>query len=70
MSHEVSHLFGLRHCVYYECTMNGANGPFEAERPRYGFCPICLYKLKANIKFDTRERYQALLKACEELGCE
>jgi archaemetzincin len=23
MVHELSHLFGLAHCIYYECTMNG-----------------------------------------------
>ena len=23
MVHEITHLFGLRHCIYYECLMNG-----------------------------------------------
>jgi len=23
--HEIGHMFGLKHCVYYECLMNGSN---------------------------------------------
>jgi len=23
MLHEIGHMFGLKHCVYYECLMNG-----------------------------------------------
>ena len=23
MAHEVGHMFGMRHCIYYECLMNG-----------------------------------------------
>lgn len=26
MVHEIGHMFGLKHCIYYECTMNGGNG--------------------------------------------
>jgi archaemetzincin len=27
MVHELGHLFGLPHCTFYECTMNGVNCP-------------------------------------------
>ena len=23
MTHEICHMFGLRHCIYFECLMNG-----------------------------------------------
>lgn len=23
MAHEISHMFGLRHCIYFKCLMNG-----------------------------------------------
>ena len=69
MVHEIAHMFGLKHCIYYECTMNGSNGLFETNRrPNAGMCPMCLYKLKANIKFDTRERYEKLLEASKACG--
>ena len=46
MAHEIAHMFGLKHCTYYECMMNGSNGPFEGVRqPNATLCPICLTKL-------------------------
>jgi len=29
MCHEIGHQFGLQHCIYYECLMNGVNGADE-----------------------------------------
>jgi len=29
MTHEIGHMFGLRHCIYYECLMNGLNSAEE-----------------------------------------
>jgi len=29
MVHEICHMFGLRHCIYYECLMNGVNSADE-----------------------------------------
>ena len=26
MAHEIGHMFGVTHCVYYRCLMNGFNG--------------------------------------------
>lgn len=25
MTHEIGHMFGIRHCIHYECGMNGCN---------------------------------------------
>jgi archaemetzincin len=25
MTHEIGHMFGIRHCIHYECGMNGSN---------------------------------------------
>lgn len=66
MCHEIGHQFGLRHCIYYECLMNGIN---SAEEQRNGgiriLCSVCNKKLKQNLKFDTAGRYKKLIDACD-----
>ena len=71
MVHEIGHMFGLKHCIYYECTMNGTNGSFESGRVKNKtLCPICLAKLKLNCKFDCRERFLKLIDVSRALGME
>ena len=69
MAHEIGHQFGLRHCVYYECLMNGIN---SASEQRDGgirlLCPVCQRKLQQNLKFDATERFVRLAEVCETLG--
>lgn len=67
MVHEITHMFGLKHCIYFECTMNGTNGPGDS--PKKGkvrsLCPVCLVKLKLNVKFDSRARFEKLAEVCQ-----
>ena len=71
MCHELAHMFGLKHCIYYECMMNGSNGPFEGvRRPNVTMCPVCLTKLQMNIKFDAKARFERLIEVSLELGFE
>ncbi|CAI2372893.1 unnamed protein product [Moneuplotes crassus] len=63
MVHEIGHMFGMGHCVYYECAMNGSMSAEEADKQPMQLCPICLRKLWHNIGFDPLERYQALVEA-------
>ena len=69
LCHEIGHQFGLRHCIYYECLMNGI---MSAEEQRQGgiriLCPVCTKKLKENLKFDTGARFERLAEVCDELG--
>ena len=66
--HEIALMFGLKRCIYYECTMNGSNGPLELRHPDRTLCPVCLCKLKLNLKFDLRERTEHMIEACNALG--
>lgn len=69
MAHEITHMFGMKHCIYYECLMNGTMSAEESSRkPTSILCPVCLKKLKCNIKFDTKDRFQRLLDAAQKLG--
>lgn len=47
MAHEVMHMFGLDHCVYFSCCMNGSVSPDgQDDRDPMWLCPIDLRKLQ------------------------
>ena len=68
MVHEIGHMFGLKHCIYYECTMNGSNSYQESCRSVRFLCPVCLRKLQEAINFDSVARFVALRKVCSDFG--
>ena len=43
--HELGHIFGLTHCSFYECLMNGSNLVEEADKKPFILCPVCLRKI-------------------------
>jgi archaemetzincin len=68
--HEIAHGFGLSHCIYYRCILNGTINLKETdERPMY-LCPVCLHKMHVAIKLDFVKHYQRLLEFCEKAGFE
>jgi len=60
LAHETGHMFGLAHCTYFNCLMNGSNHLVEADRRPLHLCPVCLRKLQWSIGFDLLKRYSAL----------
>jgi len=60
LTHETGHIFGLRHCVYYQCNMNGSHTLSQSDHSPLRLCPVCLRKLQIAIGFDVRVRYEAL----------
>jgi archaemetzincin len=68
--HEIGHLFGLKHCIYYICLMNGANNEKEMDRQTLYLCPVCLRKLYSTLQFDVRRMYEAFVNLCEKYGLE
>jgi archaemetzincin len=60
LGHETSHMFGLAHCTFFNCLMNGSNHLGESDRRPLHLCPVCLRKLQWSIGFDVLERYRAL----------
>lgn len=66
MVHETGHMFGILHCVYYQCLMNGSNGPHDSAGRTSFLCPICLRKLffalsEVPEKATPVQRYQNML---------
>ncbi|XP_013394167.1 archaemetzincin-2 [Lingula anatina] len=68
MCHEIGHMFGLRHCIYFKCIMNGSNHLMEFDRKLLFLCPVCLRKLHHSLAFDIVERYKNMLVFCEKYG--
>jgi archaemetzincin len=60
--HETTHMFGLRHCIYFRCVLNGSNHLQESDSRPLHLCPVCLRKLHHSIAFDVVRRYQDLQK--------
>jgi archaemetzincin len=68
MAHEIGHIFGLHHCIYWSCLMNGSNHLKESDESPMHLCPICLRKLQHSCKFDPVQRYSLLQKIFEKDG--
>ncbi|TGO19666.1 hypothetical protein BTUL_0003g01210 [Botrytis tulipae] len=64
-SHELGHCFGIAHCSYYACCMQGsASIQEDARQPPY-LCPVDLKKVVTATGADIKERYEALLGFCQ-----
>jgi archaemetzincin len=59
LAHETCHMFGLVHCTFFNCLMNGSNHLAESDRRPLHLCPVCLRKLQWSIGFDVVKRYEA-----------
>jgi len=60
LAHEICHLLGIRHCIYFACCMQGSNHLQEDDARPLALCPIDLRKLQTSLKFDAAARHRAL----------
>ena len=67
-AHEIGHMFGLPHCNYYRCLMNGSNSLRETDASPMHLCPVCLRKLHHVARLDLRGRYQRLARVLRRQG--
>jgi archaemetzincin len=59
-SHETGHILSMKHCVYYDCLMNGSAHILESDaKPPY-LCPVCLGKADWNRDFNIQNRFDTL----------
>ena len=56
-THELGHMFGLGHCIFYQCLMMGTMSMEQTDRNPVYFCPVCYRKLWKCLKFDHIKRY-------------
>jgi archaemetzincin len=81
-SHEVGHCFGIAHCTYYACNMQGCAGMKEDLRQPPYLCPVCESKVGHAVAVELRggqdkaigewvqERNEALKSFCEVRECD
>lgn len=67
-THELGHIFGFRHCVDYECLMNGSNHMDETDRKPVCLCPLDLLKVTQGMGIDEIYRFQKLADFWGEMG--
>jgi archaemetzincin len=65
-AHELGHSFSMRHCVQYECVMNGSNSLEEGDRQPCLPCVECIAKLEHATKITNLQRLQALYRFFEK----
>jgi len=70
LAHEASHLFGIEHCIWYRCLMNGSNHLAEADARPLHLCPVDLRKLQWSIGFQVTDHYTRLQDFCRKAGLE
>lgn len=68
MVHELGHIFGVKHCVFFECVINGSNHMDETDARPLHLCPVELHKLRWSIGFDPAVRYRELLELYRGAG--
>lgn len=68
--HEVAHLLGVDHCIWYSCCMNGSGHLAEDFNQSMHLCPVDLRKLQHLCGFDVVRRYQRLAEFFRTHGLE
>ncbi|KAF8967028.1 hypothetical protein BDZ97DRAFT_1656732 [Flammula alnicola] len=65
-AHELGHCFGMDHCIYYACSMQGSGTLKEdARQPPY-LCPVDLEKMVTATGANVVERYEAISEFCSK----
>ena len=66
--HEMAHMFGLKHCIFFKCVLNGSNHLEESDSRPLHLCPVCLRKLQFSIGFDVVDRFRKLILFYQRVG--
>ena len=67
-AHETGHMFGILHCIAYECGMNGSNHLVEADSQPMAFCPEDEMKVWWACRLDPLARYDRLASFADAHG--
>jgi archaemetzincin len=68
IAHEIGHMAGIEHCIYFRCLMNGSASLEEGDRRPLHLCPIDLRKLQWLFGVDLTRRYAQLQRFWRDVG--
>ena len=68
LAHEISHMFGIAHCVFFNCLMKGSNHLAESDARPLHLCPVDQRKLQHSTGFEPATRYRQLLDFSRRVG--
>jgi len=60
--HELLHLFGVDHCTWFSCLMQGAGHLQEDFTQPLNLCPVDLHKIAFELDFNIGEYYKGMLQ--------
>ena len=66
--HESGHMFGITHCIAYECGMNGSNDRAEGDLRPFWFCAEDEMKVWWAFGADPAQRYDQLIAFADAHG--
>lgn len=67
-THETGHMFSIRHCIAYQCNMQGSNSLPESDRQPTHLCPECHAKILHATGAAPIKRYERLIEFCKTHG--
>lgn len=59
-THEAGHMYGIKHCIYWKCNMNGSNHLRELDGSPNYYCPEDWSKLGYHLKWKDGSRIEQL----------
>lgn len=69
-SHEMGHMFSIKHCIEYECLMSGSNSLGESDTKPIYLCPTDLMKVSQITGLEEKYRFEMLEKFWTNTGFE
>ena len=66
--HETGHIFGIHHCIAYECVMSQRDNIMQKDLRGLHFCPSCQQKLNWCMKSEPAKRLRNLMALCSSIG--
>ena len=66
--HQTGHIFGIKHCIAYECVMSERDSMIQKDLRGLHYCPSCQQKLNWCMKSDPAKRFRNLMALCGSIG--